>query len=240
MKKNVTNVMFAALAGMVLLAGCGQKQQSLPAANFKTMKVEAKTVTLESKYSATIRGRQDIDVYPQVGGTLQALRVTEGQKVKKGQVMFVIDQVPYIAALNTAKAALEAATSAVTTAQSAEATAKLSYESKKALYEQKVVSDFDLQTARNSWQSAQAQVKSAQAQVAQAKAQLVNAQNSLSYTEVKSPADGVVGTLPFRQGALVGPSMPVALTTVSDNSRMYVYFSVNEARLLEMLGQLNQ
>ncbi|MEE1222892.1 MAG: efflux RND transporter periplasmic adaptor subunit [Bacteroidaceae bacterium] len=234
MKKNVTNVMFAALAGMVLLAGCGQKQQSLPAANFKTMKVEAKTVTLESKYSATIRGRQDIDVYPQVGGTLQALRVTEGQKVKKGQVMFVIDQVPYIAALNTAKAALEAATSAVTTAQSAEATAKLSYESKKALHEQKVVSDFDLQTARNSWQSAQAQVKSAQAQVAQAKAQLVNAQNSLSYTEVKSPADGVVGTLPFRQGALVGPSMPVALTTVSDNSRMYVYFSVNEARLLEM------
>lgn len=226
--------MFAALAGMVLLAGCGQKQQSLPAANFKTMKVEAKTVTLESKYSATIRGRQDIDVYPQVGGTLQALRVTEGQKVKKGQVMFVIDQVPYIAALNTAKAALEAATSAVTTAQSAEATAKLSYESKKALHEQKVVSDFDLQTARNSWQSAQAQVKSAQAQVAQAKAQLVNAQNSLSYTEVKSPADGVVGTLPFRQGALVGPSMPVALTTVSDNSRMYVYFSVNEARLLEM------
>ena len=234
MKKNVTNVMFAALAGMVLLAGCGQKQQSLPAANFKTMKVEAKTVTLESKYSATIRGRQDIDVYPQVGGTLQALRVTEGQKVKKGQVMFVIDQVPYIAALNTAKAALEAATSAVTTAQSAEATAKLSYESKKALYEQKVVSDFDLQTARNSWQSAQAQVKSAQAQVAQAKAQLVNAQNSLSYTEVKSPADGVVGTLPFRQGALVGPSMPVALTTVSDNSRMDGYFSVNEARLLEM------
>ena len=234
MKKNVTNVMFAALAGMVLLAGCGQKQQSLPAANFKTMKVEAKTVTLESKYSATIRGRQDIDVYPQVGGTLQALRVTEGQKVKKGQVMFVIDQVPYIAALNTAKAALEAATSAVTTAQSAEATAKLSYESKKALYEQKVVSDFALQPARNSWQSAQAQVKSAQAQVAQAKAQLVNAQNSLSYTEVKSPADGVVGTLPFRQGALVGPSMPVALTTVSDNSRMYVYFSVNEARLLEM------
>lgn len=234
MKKNVTNVMFAALAGMVLLAGCGQKQQSLPAANFKTMKVEAKTVTLESKYSATIRGRQDIDVYPQVGGTLQALRVTEGQKVKKGQVMFVIDQVPYIAALNTAKAALEAATSAVTTAQSAEATAKLSYESKKALHEQKVVSDFDLQTARNSWQSAQAQVKSAQAQVAQAKAQLVNAQNSLSYTEVKSPADGVVGTLPFRQGALVGPSMPVALTTVSDNSQMYVYFSVNEARLLEM------
>lgn len=235
MEKNVKNVLFAALAGVVVLTGCGKKEQGgLPAANFKTMKVEAKTVTMEDKYSATIRGRQDIDVYPQVSGTLQALRVTEGQKVKKGQVLFIIDQVPYIAALNTAKAALEAANSSVTTAQAAEATAKLNYESRKTLYDQKVISDYDLQTARNSWQSAQAQVKQAQAQVAQAKAQLVNAQNSLSYTEVKSPADGVVGTLPFRQGALVGPSMPTALTTVSDNSRMYVYFSINEAQLLEM------
>lgn len=235
MKKNVKNMMFAALAGVVVLTGCGKKEQGgLPAANFKTMKVEAKTVTMEDKYSATIRGRQDIDVYPQVSGTLQELRITEGEKVKKGQVLFIIDQVPYIAALNTAKASLEAANSTVTTAQAAEATAKLNYESRKALYDQKVISDYDLQTARNSWQSAQAQVKQAQAQVAQAKAQLVNAQNSLSYTEVKSPADGVVGTLPFRQGALVGPSMPTALTTVSDNSRMYVYFSINEAQLLEM------
>ncbi|MDE5981243.1 MAG: efflux RND transporter periplasmic adaptor subunit, partial [Bacteroidaceae bacterium] len=214
MKKNVKNVLFAVLAGVVVLTGCGKKEQGgLPAANFKTMKVEAKTVTMEDKYSATIRGRQDIDVYPQVSGTLQALHVTEGQKVKKGQVLFIIDQVPYIAALNTAKAALEAANSSVATAQAAEATAKLNYESRKTLFDQKVISDYDLQTARNSWQSAQAQVKQAQAQVAQAKAQLVNAQNSLSYTEVKSPADGVVGTLPFRQGALVSPSMPTALTT---------------------------
>ncbi len=235
MKKNVKNVLFAVLAGVVVLTGCGKKEQGgLPAANFKTMKVEAKTVTMEDKYSATIRGRQDIDVYPQVSGTLQALHVTEGQKVKKGQVLFIIDQVPYIAALNTAKAALEAANSSVATAQAAEATAKLNYESRKTLFDQKVISDYDLQTARNSWQSAQAQVKQAQAQVAQAKAQLVNAQNSLSYTEVKSPADGVVGTLPFRQGALVSPSMPTALTTVSDNSQMYVYFSINEAQLLEM------
>lgn len=235
MKKNVKNVLFAALAGVVVLTGCGKKEQGgLPAANFKTMKVEAKTVTMEDKYSATIRGRQDIDVYPQVSGTLQELRITEGEKVKKGQVLFIIDQVPYIAALNTAKAALEAANSSVATAQAAEATAKLNYESRKTLFDQKVISDYDLQTARNSWQSAQAQVKQAQAQVAQAKAQLVNAQNSLSYTEVKSPADGVVGTLPFRQGALVSPSMPTALTTVSDNSQMYVYFSINEAQLLEM------
>ncbi|MBQ4003162.1 MAG: efflux RND transporter periplasmic adaptor subunit, partial [Bacteroidaceae bacterium] len=78
---------------------------------------------------------------------------------------------------------------------------------------------------------------SAKASVAQAEAQVVNARNSLSYTVVKSPADGVVGTLPFRQGALVGPSMPQSLTTVSDNNQMYVYFSMNEAQFLQLTRQ---
>ena len=179
-----------------------------------------KDVTLDSKYSATIRGRQDIEVYPQVSGTLKRLLVTEGQKVSKGQAMFIIDQVPYQAALNTAEAALKAA-------QAQEATAQLNYESRKQLFEQQVVSDFDMKTAENT-------LLSAKAQVAQAQAQVVNARNSLSYTVVKSPSNGVVGTLPFRQGALVGPSMPMALTTVSDNNQMYVYFSMSESQFLEL------
>ena len=187
---------------------------------FKTMKVAKKDVTLEAKYSATIRGRQDIEVYPQVSGTLKRLLVTEGQKVGKGQAMFIIDQVPYQAALNTAEAALKAA-------QAQEATAQLNYESRKQLFEQQVVSDFDMKTAENS-------LLSAKAQVAQAQAQVVNARNSLSYTVVKSPSNGVVGTLPYRQGALVGPSMPMALTTVSDNNQMYVYFSMSESQFLEL------
>ncbi len=235
MRKNVKMTLLTAMVAVMALTGCGKKQQqSMPAANFKTEKVQTKDVTLQSKYTATIRGRQDIDVYPQVSGTLQELRVSEGQRVKKGQVMFVIDQVPYIAALNTAEAALQAANAAVVTTKAQEATAKLNYESRKTLFEQKVISDFDLQTARNSWQVAQAQVAQANAQVAQARAQVVNAKNSLSYTEVKSPSDGVVGTLPFRQGALVSPNMPQSLTVVSDNSQMYVYFSINESQFLEM------
>lgn len=175
---------------------------------------------MTTKYSATIRGRQDIEVYPQVGGTLQRLCVTEGQKVSQGQPLFIIDQVPYQAALNTAEAALKAA-------QAQEATAQLNYESRKQLFDQQVVSEFDMQTAQNS-------LLSAKAQVAQAEAQVVNARNSLSYTVVKSPANGVVGTLPYRQGALVGASMPQPLTTVSDNSKMYVYFAISEAQLLSM------
>lgn len=225
MTNKLMTVLVTAVTAMTMLSSCGNKQQrgAMPSAVFKTTKVAKSDVTLTEKYSATIRGRQDIDVYPQVGGTLQKLCVTEGQKVKKGQVLFVIDQVPYRAALNTAEAALKAA-------QAQEATAQLNYDSRKKLYDQKVVSEIDMQTAQNA-------LLSAKAQVAQAQAQVVNARNSLSYTTVTSPADGVVGTLPYRQGALVGSSMPQPLTTVSDNNEMYVYFSMTESQFLNLIRQ---
>lgn len=218
---NVKLLMLTAITTVALLSSCGEKkQQSASVVEFKTVKVTKQDITLSSKYSATIRGRQDIEVYPQVSGTLQRLCVTEGQKVSKGQTLFIIDQVPYQAALNTAEAALKAA-------KAQEATAKLTYDSRKQLFDQQVVSEFDLQTAQNG-------LLTAKAQVAQAEAQVVNARNSLSYTVVKSPANGVVGTLPYRQGALVGPTIPQALTTVSDNNQMYVYFSINEANFLDL------
>ena len=220
----IKSVLFVTLTlmTMVLMGSCSGKkaQQQMPSANFETMKVTTKDVTMTTKYSATIRGRQDIDVYPQVGGTLQQLCVTEGQKVTKGQTLFIIDQVPYQAALNTAEAALKAANAGLATAQ-------LNYDSKKKLFDQQVISDVELQTAHNA-------LLTAKAQVAQAEAQVINARNSLSYTVVKSPSNGVVGTLPYRQGALVGASMPQPLTTVSDNNQMYVYFSINEAQMLSM------
>ena len=211
------------LTAMVLLGSCGgnKKQQTMPTPVFKTAKAEKKDITLLQKYSATIRGRQDIEVYPQVGGTLQRLCVSEGQKVVKGQTLFIIDQVPYQAALNTALASQEAANAALATAQ-------LTYDSKKKLFDDGIISDVELQTAHNT-------LLSAKAQVAQANAQVVNARNSLSYTVVKSPANGVIGTLPYRQGALVSSAMPQPLTTVSDNNEMYVYFSVAEAQFLQMV-----
>lgn len=222
MRKNIKFVATAVLALGAILCSCGGKktQQQMPSANFETMEVSTKDVTMTTKYSATIRGRQDIEVYPQVSGTLERLCVTEGQKVSQGQTLFIIDQVPYQAALNTAEAALKAA-------QAQEATSQLTYESRKQLFDKQVVSEFDLLTAQNA-------LLTAKAQVAQAEAQVVNARNSLSYTVVKSPANGVVGTLPYRQGALVSPNMGQPLTTVSDNNQMYVYFSINEVQLLTM------
>ncbi|MCD8310492.1 MAG: efflux RND transporter periplasmic adaptor subunit [Prevotellaceae bacterium] len=202
------------------VAGCGSAPAAEGASEYAVLHVATADKELQTTYSATIRGRQDIDIYPQVPGTLVRLLVEEGQEVKRGQVMFIVDQVPYQAALRTADANVEAARAAVATAQ-------LTYESRKELFDQQVVSEFDLKTSYNS-------LLTAKAQLAQAEAQQVNAANDLSYTEVKSPADGVVGVLPYRVGTLVSSSMPKPLTTVSDNSSMYVYFSMTENQLLEL------
>ncbi len=230
MRTRTKLLLLAPVFGVAILSSCGKSSSSSSlTATFKTQKVEKTDLTMDTKYSATIRGRQDVEVYPQVSGTLQKLCVTEGQKVSKGQTLFIIDQVPYIAALNTATASLEAA-------KAQQATAELNYSSNQTLREENVISDFDLQTSYNA-------LLNAKAAVAQAEAQVVNAKNSLSYTEVESPSDGVVGTLPFRQGALVSPSMTQPLTTVSDNSQMYVYFSMTESQLLTMVrdrGSMDQ
>ena len=205
----------------LMVASCKEAPSIQQETEYAVMTVTPAERVLTANYSATIRGRQDIDVYPQVSGTLTRLCVTEGQEVRRGQVLFVIDQVPYRAALETATANVEAAAAAL-------ATAELTYESRQELNRRKVVSDFDLKTTRNAWLSAKAAL-------AQARAQEVNARNNFSYTEVKSPSDGVVGMLPYRVGTLVGPSgMPEPLTTVSDNSEMYVYFSLTENQLLSL------
>ena len=190
-----------------LTASCKQAPVAQMEAEYAVLKVSPSDKVLSTTYSATIRGRQDIDIYPQVSGFLTRLCVEEGQAVRKGQVLFIIDQVPYKAALETAVANVESAKAGL-------ATAELTYNSKKELFAKKVVSEFDLKTAENSYLTAKAGL-------AQAKAQEVSARNNLSYTEVKSPSDG----------------LPQPLTTVSDNSDMYVYFSMTENQLLALTRQ---
>lgn len=178
---------------------------------------------LSVKYSAVIEGKQDVEVRPQVSGTITQVLVEEGAHVHKGQVLFIIDQVPYRAALQKARAA-------VATAEANEATAKQTLDGKMSLYEDKVISDFELRTAQNEY-------KSTQAALLQAQAELTDAQNNLSYTEVKSPVDGYAGMTSYRIGALVSASMTDPLIRVSDNSEMYAYFSLSEKQVLTLTVQ---
>lgn len=215
-----TFVKAAIMASFMAAVSCGQAPTEQGPAQYGVTTIATTDREIQSNYSATIRGRQDIDIYPQVSGTISELRVTEGQSVSKGQTLFIIDQVPYKAALQTAEANVAAAKASVATAQ-------LTYDSKKELFAKSVVSQYDLSTAENT-------LLTAKAQLAQAEAQRVNAANNLSYTVVKAPANGMVGTLPYRVGALVSASIPQPLTTVSDNSEMYVYFSMTENQLLNL------
>ena len=218
-----TFVKAAVMACFMAAVSCGQAPTAMGPAEYAVMTIATTDREIPINYSATIRGRQDIAIYPQVSGTIFELCVNEGQTVSKGQPLFIIDQVPYKAALQTAEANVAAAKAGVATAQ-------LTYDSKMELYAKNVVSQYDLLTAENT-------LLTAKAQLAQAEAQRVNAANNLSYTVVKAPANGVVGTLPYRVGALVSASIPQPLTTVSDNSDVYVYFSMTENQLLNLTRQ---
>ena len=212
------------LAAGCMLAAVGCKQQTVQeeTRELPVMTVShSDSVTINESYSATIEGRQDVEIYPQISGKITRICVREGQEVNAGQLLFVIDQVPYQAAVRMATANVHAAESQV-------ATARLERDSKKALFEGKVISEYELQTAQNALATAEATLE-------QAKASLVDAGNNLSYTEVRSPVKGVVGTLPYRVGTLVSPQMTQPLTSVSDNAEMWVYFSVSEKELQGMM-----
>ena len=215
-------IVWTLLLGLSLFS-CTEKKQEKDAPVYKTMKVEHSSQEVKATYSATMKGKETVEVRPQVSGLITKIMTAEGQKVSKGQTLFIIDQVPYVAALNTAEASLKSA-------KAAEATAQLNYDSKKQLRDQQVISDFELQTSQQA-------LLSAQAQVAQAQAQVANARNSLSYTVVKSPLSGVAGMIPYHVGALVSPSIAEPLISVSDDSEMWVYFSLSEREVTDLTMQ---
>ena len=205
-----------------LMVSCGGKRGGQP--NFGDDEYPVVTVGTASSasqttYPATIKGIQDVEIRPKVAGFITRVNVREGQSVGAGQVLFVIDNQQQMQAVRQAQAALN-------TAQTQLNTAQLTYENNKKLFEQNVIGEFELQTAQNSFNNAQALVS-------QAKASLASAREALSFCYVKSPSSGVVGTLPFKVGALVS-SAGQALTTVSNNSSMEVYFSMTEKDILDM------
>lgn len=211
------------LGGIMMISSCQSKNESHVNTDYKLLKIEPSEVNLNNPYSAAIRGKQDIKIMPRVEGYLTDVCIVEGSKVKKGQTLFIIDQAPFKAALQGAKANVSLCKAGVATAQ-------LNFESKKVLFEKNIVSKFDLQTAENA-------LKTAKAQLELAESQEYLAANNLSYTVIKSPSDGVVGKLPYRKGDFVSPAIPDGLTIVADNSEMYVYFSMTENQVLDLLNK---
>ncbi|MBQ7553198.1 MAG: efflux RND transporter periplasmic adaptor subunit [Bacteroidaceae bacterium] len=219
-----SRLILVAASCIALLSSCGgggnAQMGGGNAPKITVMTVNTTTSHLTNSYPAIIRGKQDVDIRPMVSGFITRLHVDEGSVVKRGQVLFTIDQTQYQAAVNQAKAAVESAKATVATQQ-------LTVDNRRRLNEKNITSDYDLQMQEN-------QLASAKAALAQAEAGLTNAMKNLQYTTVTSPTDGIVGQIPYRLGSLVSPSSAQPLTTVSDLSNMYAYFSMTERELLQM------
>ena len=219
--KSHNKIIICSILCLTLFSACKESAQQTAGVKYKTLTVEKSDRILENEYTASVQGRQFVEIRPQVSGIITDICINEGDAVKKGQTLFIIDQVPY-------KAALETATANVKSAESQLATAKLDAESREELYKANVVSEYDLQTARNT-------LAAAEAALAQAKAEEINARNSLSYTEVKSPVDGSASMIPYRVGALVSSSIAQPLVTVSDDAQVYIYFSMSENQIIDLI-----
>ena len=225
MKRNSFTIGCLAASAMAIatLGSCSKQQDAAmqaPAPSLQVVTIEPTTSELFKSYPAILKGKTDIEIRPQVSGFITQVHVDEGQHVRKGQPLFTIDQVQFQAAVDQAQAQVNAARTAVANAQ-------ITADNNKALYDRNIISE-------NAWQVADNQLRQAKAQLVQAQASLTSAKKNLSYTVVVAPSDGVVGSIPSREGSLASPSSMTPLTTISDNSEMYAYFSLTEKDLLEM------
>ncbi|MCT4648281.1 MAG: efflux RND transporter periplasmic adaptor subunit [Carboxylicivirga sp.] len=224
----ITGLIFLSLY-LLTINGCSKKvDDNKEEANYKLIKLKERTSISLLSFPASIKGKQDIAIVSQVSGYITKVAVREGQKVKKNDVLFIIDRSPY-------QATFDAAQAKVAVEEGNVANVLLSYNNTLKLSEKAIVSEIELQDKKNQLMSAKAQLKLAQSE-------LKLAGVNLNFTIIKSPSDGVVGKLPYREGAFVSPMMHENLTMISDNSEMFVYFSVSENKIqsqIKKYGDLN-
>lgn len=211
--------LFSAIAAV--LVSCGKKGgMDFVDNEFPVETVKSQNASMQTTYPATFKGIQDVEIRPKVAGFITRVCVREGQAVSAGQLLFVIDNATYQASVRQAQAA-------VNTASAQCNTVKMAYDNSVKLRENNVIGDFELNSAKNNYESAKAQL-------AQARAALASAKEMLGFCYVKSPTAGVVGTLPYKEGAMVSASSMPALTTVSNISTIEAYFSMTEKDVLSM------
>ena len=221
MKKSVITWAVGMTAVITGLTSCGVDMPKETKSSFETMTVKKSDIELPYKFSAKMKGQNDVTVTPQVSGQLMKICVTEGQQVKKGQTLFIIDS-------RNAQLELEAAQANLQAALAQENSAKLEYESNKNLFEKKIVSSYMLNNSENSY-------KQAQASVAQARSAVNRAKVNLGFCTITATVPGIIGEIPVRVGDQVSPM--TQLTMLSGNTTMYAEFSVTEAIVEAMVKQ---
>ncbi|MFT4202451.1 MAG: efflux RND transporter periplasmic adaptor subunit [Chitinophagaceae bacterium] len=206
---------------------CGSKKEnkvSSKSNKYPVLTVGQSSTTINNDYPAMVMGIHNVEIRPKIDGFISKIYIDEGATVRKGQLLFTIDAPQYEQIVRTAQANIKIAEADVDAA-------KMNVEKVKPMVEKDIISDYELKSALY-------MLEAKQAALSQAKAQLVNAQINLSYTNLYSPVDGVIGLLPFKIGSLVNSSTTTPLTTVSDISSIYCYFSINEKLELDMFSAI--
>ena len=220
-KKKAFKLTFALSALVGGMTSCVNGVPEVVPTSYETVTIEKSDITVPIKFSAKLKGETDVTITPQVNGQLMRICVTEGDQVKKGQVLFIIDQ-------RNAQLELESAQASLQAAIAQENSARIEYESNKNLYEKKIVSKYTFDTAENAYNQAKASV-------AQYKAMVNRAKVNLGYCTITAPVTGSIGEIPVRAGDQVSPS--TYLTTVSGNANMDAEFSLPETILSMILSE---
>ncbi|MBC9811533.1 efflux RND transporter periplasmic adaptor subunit [Crocinitomicaceae bacterium CZZ-1] len=210
-----------------LVASCGGKQEEAPQkmiGTYKVVNLEKTNTTLLAEYPASLEGIMDIDIRPKIDGYIEQILVDEGQEVKKGQVLFRISNPQFSQDMQSLAASVAAAESAV-------ATAELQVTKTKPLVDQGIISAFELKNVELALQARKAELQ-------RAKAQYSNGVTNVGYTTIKSPVNGMVGTIPYRIGSYVNSATAQPLTRVSDISTIYAYFSISEKQQLDIVAEI--
>jgi RND family efflux transporter MFP subunit len=220
----ISSVILIAVA--VYVSGCNEAQGTQaapPPQALPVFPINSAAATTFQEFSASIEGKTNVEIRPQVSGYLDKIYVEEGAYVAAGQPLFKINDRPFSAQVNNSAASIEAA-------KANEEKAAIEVRRLTPLVENKVISDVQLKAA-------QAAYDAAKAQVGQAEAEGNNANISLGYTLIKAPVSGYIGRIPFKVGALVGKGEAQPLTMVSDIKEVYAYFGMSESDFLKFTNQ---
>ncbi len=205
--------------------GGGQAGMAGQVGEYKVMTVKEDSITLYKDYPTTMQGIQTVEIRPKIAGYIETILVDEGDYVKKGQILFRLNSNDLMATVRSAEAQVKVAEANL-------ATAKIDLEKTRPLVDKDIISKFELQSAESAY-------RSSEAQLAQAKASLANAKASLEYTVITSPTTGLIGNFPYRVGSLVSSAITQPLTTISNTSSIYAYFSMNEKEFLTLIEGLS-
>lgn len=202
--------LFYILLGVLVLYSCNDapQQQQQQAMPYPVVTVPTKTVTAYKSYPASIEGTTNSGVRAKVSGYITEVLIDEGQKVTKGQPLFKLETQSLSQDAEAAQANVNAA--------------RVEVEKLVPLIEKDIISEVQLQTAK--------------ARLAQAESSYNSIVANIGYATIKSPVDGFVGSIPYRQGALVSPADPQPLTVVSQTEDVFVFFAMNEKQYLDFLN----